>query len=405
MGFIDCDTHVLENEDTWSYLAKNELQYKPVKVQMPAAPPGAVKRAPAPPVSIWLMGDTWVTAAPLDGNMRNNANKYLDGVADLTNLGGRIEDMDSLGIDVQLLLSTFYLGAELDNPAAEVALARSYNRWMADHVRPEYRARLPWAVRAPMRSIPEAIKELNFGKENGAAGIQVRGLEHAMYLTDSFFEPLWQHVNDLEMGVFVHLGEATRRIDGQSLGRTIANPASMMRQLFPLMAGFHAVIASDFEKRYPNIRWGFLEGGSSWIPTVLQMDTRLRASADEFLRHRPLSHDALEEKQVFIAVETDDALDHLSAAVGENILVVGTDYGHNDRGTELGAHSVIQAREDVDAGLAKKIVDSSGRRLLGIKEDFTPAPAPSGLGKVPHVQGASTPDGKPILVHKIVSRV
>lgn len=403
MGFIDCDSHVLENEETWSYLSSKDLQYKPVKVQMPAAPPGAVKRAPAPPVSIWLVQDTWVTAAPSDGNMRNNANKYEDGVGTLTDSGAsgaRVEDLDSLGIDVQLLLSTFFLGIELDNPAAEVALTRSYNRWLADRIQPEHRQRLPWAVRAPMRSIPQAIEELNFGKANGAVGLQVRGLEHALYLSDPFFDPIWHHVNDLEMAVFVHLGDATRRIDGQALGRTISNPAAMMRQLFPLMAGFHAVLASDFEKRFPNIRWGFIEGGASFVPVVLQMDTRLRASAEDFLHHRPLSHDAIEEKKLFVAIESDDPIEHLNRFVGENVLIAGTDYGHNDRGSELGAHTHISQRQDITTGVAEKIVSTNGRRLLGVPDDFRPAPAAK-IGAMPHVKGAATPDSRPILVHTI----
>jgi predicted TIM-barrel fold metal-dependent hydrolase len=402
MGFIDCDSHVLENEDTWTYLSANDQQYRPIKVALPEAPPGAVKRAPAPPVSIWLVGDTWVTAAPLNGNMRNNANTYEDGVGIMTNNAGRVEDLDALGIDVQLLLSTFFLGVELENPAAEIALSRAYNRWLADHVEPKYRQRLPWAVRPPMRSPEEAIKEMNFGKENGAIGIQVRGLEHAMYLSDPFFNPFWQHANELEMAVFVHLGDATRRIDSQPIGRTISNPASMMRQLFPLMAGFHAVLASDFDKRYPNIRWGFLEGGASWLPTVTTMDARLRSSAEEFLKIRPISPETIEEKQVFVSIESDDPIDYLTGVVGENMLVGGTDYAHNDRGTELGAHTFISQRKDIGQGLGEKIVDANGRKLLGVKDDFCPAPA-ANLGKMSHVRGASTPNGDPILVHSLVS--
>lgn len=400
MGFVDCDSHVLESEDTWSYLATNELQYKPFKVQIPQAPPGAVKRAPAPPVSIWLVQDTWVTAAPLDGNIRNNANIYEDGVANLTNVAGRIEDMDALGIDVQLLLSTFYLGAELDNPAAEIALSRSYNRWMAEHIEPQYRERLPWAVRAPMRSIPDAIRAIDLGRENGAVGIQVRGLEHGMYLADPYFDPIWQHVNEREMAVFVHLGDATRRIDGQPLGRTISSPAAMTRQLFPLMAGFHAVLAADFERRFPKIRWGFLEGGASWAPLIVRMDTRLRSSAEQFLSLRPISHEALAEKNLFITIEADDPVDQLAAVMGESVFAAGTDYGHNDRGTELGAHTFISKRTDVSRAFSQKIVDTNGRRLLGIKDDFTPAPE-ANLTKLPHVRGATTPDGEPLLVHSM----
>lgn len=401
MGYIDCDSHVLENDETWSYLSTKDLQYRPFKVQLPASP-HLVKRAAAPPVSIWLVQDTWVTAAPTDGNMRDNANVYDTGAVMLTDLSTRIQDMDALGIDVQLLLSTFFLGVELENPAAEVALTWSYNRWVAEHVLPQYRARLPWAVRAPLRNIAEAHKALDFGKEHGAAGLQVRGLEYGMYLGDSYFDPIWEHVNDLEMAVFVHLGDATRRIDNQPLGRTISSPAAMTRQLFPLMAGFHAVLGTDFEKRFPKIRWGFLEGGAAWGPVVVRMDTRLRSSAEEFLRLNPVSHQQLEDKQVFITIEADDPMDYIASVMGEGIFAAGTDYGHNDRGTELGTHTAIAERTDLSTGFIGKIVDVNGRRLLGVKDDFRPAPEAK-LGPLPHTRGASTPDGEPLLLHHYAS--
>ena len=161
-------------------------------------------------------------------------------------------------------------------------------------------------------------------------------------------------------------------------------------------------MASDFDKRFPNIRWGFLEGGASWLPTVTTMDARLRASAEEFLSLRPITPETIEEKQVFVSIESDDPIDYLTGVVGENMLVGGTDYAHNDRGTELGSHTFISQRQDIKAGLAPKIVDSNGRRLLGVKEDFRPAP-PANLGPMKHVKGASTANGDPILVHTLVT--
>jgi hypothetical protein len=84
------------------------------------------------------------------------------------------------------------------------------------------------------------------------------------------------------------------------------------------------------------------------------------------------------------------------------MLVGGTDYAHNDRGTELGSHTFISQRKDIKEGLAPKIVDKNGRKLLGVKDDFRPAP-PAKLGPMPHVRGASTPNGDPILVHSLVT--
>jgi hypothetical protein len=46
-------------------------------------------------------------------------------------VGARIDDLDALGIDFQVLISTFWIGVEIENALEEAALTRSYNRWMA----------------------------------------------------------------------------------------------------------------------------------------------------------------------------------------------------------------------------------------------------------------------------------
>ncbi|MGW2191665.1 hypothetical protein ACWCSH_04870, partial [Streptosporangium sp. NPDC001682] len=86
---------------------------------------------------------------------------------DLTDPAKHIEAMDALDIDVQVLISTFYIGMELDNPLEEAALARGYNRWMAESLR-VHTARLPWIVRPPLRMLERAIEEL-LGSKGGPA--------------------------------------------------------------------------------------------------------------------------------------------------------------------------------------------------------------------------------------------
>ncbi|HSY16467.1 MAG TPA: amidohydrolase family protein [Jatrophihabitantaceae bacterium] len=399
MGFIDCDSHVIETEETWSYLAESERRFEPVRARIPQGNTGAVERALAPQMDLWMIGDTWCTAIPLDGSSRGNGNRFADGTGTLSSIPNRIEDLDGLGIDAQLVLSSFFIGIELDNGAADVAIARAYNRWVADRLgNSQHGGRLQWAIRPPMRSIPHAIDELKFGKEHGAVGAQLRGIECGLYLSDPYFFPFYEAANDLEMVIVVHVGEALRRIDHQMIGRVVPSPASMTRQLFPLMAGFHAILASDFEKRFPKIKWAFVEGGASWVPTVLQTDARLDASGGDFLNPRPAGPEVLEEKQMFVAAFADDPLDYLINIVGENVLVAGTDYCHNDLGSEVGSHTAILGRKDLPSGVAQKIVSTNPRRLLGIAEDFLPAR--TGTGGPPHIHGASTADGSPILYHR-----
>jgi hypothetical protein len=98
----------------------------------------------------------FVRTATADTEIRGQTIKagqrlYLEpGLLDLTDPKARIETMDALGVDVQLVFSTFYIGAEIDNPLEEAALARSYNRWVAERLA-GHTDRLRWVPRRGRR--------------------------------------------------------------------------------------------------------------------------------------------------------------------------------------------------------------------------------------------------------------
>jgi hypothetical protein len=80
---------------------------------------------------------------------------------------------------------------------------------------------------------------------------------------------------------------------------------------------------------------------------------------------------------------------YLATALGRQNLIVGTDFGHNDLGSEIGAHQTVLARPDVGADLATRIVDTNARRLLDLDAAFRPAPAQPPQGELPHVHAAA----------------
>jgi predicted TIM-barrel fold metal-dependent hydrolase len=257
--------------------------------------------------------------------------------------------------------------------------------------------RLKWTLRPPLRLLDRALDELDFGAAHGAVGIHVRGIEHGMFLSDPYFWPVYERAEELGLAVIVHLGTSSRRVDGLPIGTALAGPATLMAHTHTLMAGFHAVLASDLDQRFPALRWGFVEGGATWVPVVLHQHARLRASGAEFLHMTHITPDELEARNLFVACESDEDLPYLADLVGPNVLVTGTDYGHNDLGSEIGVHTTISGRPDLDPGVASRIVDGNGRALYGIPDDFRPAPPAVDIDVLPHVQGARTPDGRPLV--------
>jgi predicted TIM-barrel fold metal-dependent hydrolase len=404
MGFVDVDSHLLEAEATWGYLDPGEVHFRPktvefeevlVNLRQNEATKGSIA---APPTRIWIVDDTWSTRLPGDSNKTGYANIFDPGATELSDPTKRIADLDALGVDVQLLLSTFFIVVELDNPLAEAALARSYNRWVAD-VTTDHLDRFRWALRPPLRILERAFAELEFGASHGAAGLHLRGIEHGMFLSDPYFHPLYERAQDLDLAIFVHLGAAVRRTANAPIGRGIPTPPAFMENVYNVMAGFHAVISSDLHRRFPRLRWGFLEAGASWAPTVLQQHRRLVASASsDFLKLITVTPEVLEEKNIFLACQADEDIAHLVGVLGEHVLCAGTDYGHNDIGAELGAHAAILGRTDISQVTARRIVDANGRKLLGL------APATQAKdryvevlpARLPNVRGAAA--DPPILV-------
>lgn len=404
MGFIDVDSHVLEVPETWDHLDPAEREYRP---QVVSFEPGSVIRLgaraqtsalPVTPSQLWVTGDTWARYVPTHGALSPHVNMYEPSTLDLTNPAARIEAMDALGIDVQVLFSTFYIGTELDNPLEEAALARSYNRWISERLT-GFNDRLKWVVRPPLRLMERALEEIEYAAEHGAVGIHLRGMEHGYYLCDPYFFPIYERAQDLDLAILVHNGATTRRQPGIPIGNFIPHPPALMNQLVYLMCAFHAVLGSDLSSRFPRLRWGFLEGGATFTLAVMHQHARRDMSIGvvPFLDAAPVRPEEIERMNMFIAAESDEDIPYLADALGTGQLVVGTDFGHNDLGTELGAHQTVLARDDLRQDLGNKMVDSNGRRLFNIPADYRPAPDNPTITDVPHVRAASGEDG-PIIV-------
>ena len=109
MGFIDCDSHVLEVPETWDYLDPKEAHFRP---QIARFEDGSAIRLgaraqneglPRTPSQLFFAGDSWTRFVPAHGAMSPHVNMYEPGMLDLTDPAARIEALDALGIDVQVL--------------------------------------------------------------------------------------------------------------------------------------------------------------------------------------------------------------------------------------------------------------------------------------------------------------
>jgi uncharacterized protein len=350
LGFVDSDSHVRETEKAWDYLDPSERHFRPKHVG-----------------DQWLVGDV-IHTGPFEPDKTPEGYHELfpRGSGDLTDQGARLKRMDELGVDVHVLFSTWWLNAEVLDPVQEAAMARSWNRWMAEHTS-DGGGRLVWTMQAPARMTQRAREEMEFAKEHGAVGVHMSGLKYGYGLADPINFPIYEIAQDLDLTIAVHLGGSIRKLTRQP-------HLALLYAVAPVLGAFHSVLKSKLPERYPGLRWAFVEAGASWLPFVVQEIFR----TDDFSNYRNFIDwqgkgiDLLVNNRMYVTCQIDDDIPYLVDLVGGGNLVHGTDYAHLDLGSDRYGCKIVARKAGRELG--NKIADTNGRELWGIDPSFRPAP-------------------------------
>jgi predicted TIM-barrel fold metal-dependent hydrolase len=351
VGYIDCDTHVIESNETWEHCDPAERDLMPM-----------------------MAGDNWTVEDHFmqwPGPMMRQWRDAVFPGCDLVDVAARMRFMDEFGVDVQIMFPSWWLLYQITSPAVEAAMYRSYNRWIGERTA-DTGGRLRWAVLAPVRTMDRAFEELEYGREHGAVSVYFLGHSHGMSMSDPSMFPLYEKAQDLDLAISVHVGgdlRVSRRQPGQLLHSGL--------MLVP--SAFYAILQGGLPQRFPRLRWSFIEAGSAWLPFVLQETFRsdFTGAFRSFADWRARAKQAMADAQMFVAAQMDDDLPSVIDLVGADHLVYGTDYGHLDVGSDPDGLHVVSSRVDIDPHVGRTIVDDNGRRLFGIDPRFQPAPAPT----------------------------
>lgn len=347
MGYIDADTHVIEPDAAWDHLAPSERIFRP----QPVTTDGSQEYWPGFK-RFWLFENQLIPRG-LQGSAMPGTPP--DDVRSVEDPAARMTWMDKQGVETQVIIPSFFLVALTDNPAAQAALARSYNRWMAGQCR-DSRGRLRWTLVLPYLDRDAAMEEIRFGAANGAVAVLMRPIEGRRMIVDPYFFPFYAEIEKHNLAVGVHIGNTYLPVYQQ--------PKAVMYSVVPMAAAFVTVYVSDFAERFPSLRFAFLESGSEWLPYAFREISRgadTAARRDIAVRDVPLAGTNL-----FIDCTCDEDINHVLKFAGPDNLVIGSDFGHTDFATDVDAHQRLTARGDVPAAILAKICDANGRRLYGL---------------------------------------
>jgi predicted TIM-barrel fold metal-dependent hydrolase len=247
-----------------------------------------------------------------------------------------LEAMDVEGIDVGILFRTWVTQSiNMDGlePAFAAAMSRAWNRWIADFCQ-ESPDRLKASALIPLQDIELAVAEARFAvRELGVVTLVLPShMVNRRPIYDRYYDPLWAAAQEMDIAVSFHGNHAayaehlaTRYLDNLVLSHACGQPVEMMLTL-------GAVVTGGVLARFPRLRMAFLEGNCSWLPWWLwALDERWEAWGDRELFGQDALPSELFKRQCVVSVEPEEALaKHVVAEVGDDNLVVSTDWPHDD---------------------------------------------------------------------------
>ena len=192
--------------------------------------------------------------------------------------------LDSYGFDVSLVYPTlgFILLKTMQDPELRAAVVRSYNVMAQDMFSP-YADRLIPAAIISMDEPREAISQLEHARSLGLKLMMMNGTvqrpieadadwqpdpSRRRYWFDAFgmespydYDPVWKKCMELKVAVTVHTGTMGWP-DRTSTENFVFNHLGHFAQSHHLTA--RSLFMGGVTQRFPNLNFGFLEGGTGW---------------------------------------------------------------------------------------------------------------------------------------------
>jgi uncharacterized protein len=267
-------------------------------------------------------------------------------VRELTDPAARLKDMDRIAVEVQVIYPTLFLVYLTDDPRLEIAPCRAYNRFLAAACA-EAAERLKWVAILPLRDVSSATEEMIWAREHGAVGIFFRGMEGNLTLDNPYFFPVYAQAEKLDLPICIHTGSGSRHL--MQLFDVERNHTFAHTRVLPVFA-FRDLVHNRIPERFPSLRFGFIEAAASWVPYIWHV---LRRQQSNWKFNDP--QELFSEYRLWVACEADEELPHLVRFLGEDKLIIGSDYGHNDPSKEPQFVTNLRTRKDVPPTLIEKI--------------------------------------------------
>jgi hypothetical protein len=293
----------------------------------------------------------------------------------LEDVDARLKGMDDFGLEQQVVYPTLFLESIVEDVRLEAAVYRAYNDYLGAACA-KSGGRLKWTACVPWRDPEAAAAEVQRVSDLGASGIFTMGVIFDHHLDDPIFYPVYEAAADLDLPVCVHLGWGSPRAT-----QIFSKNSFFCGATIPVIWGFVFIMTSGLLGRFPKLRVGFIESGAQWVPYVINQIRRQyepptvirgkrgpgqssqRAIDRDFYRDPA---DWFHQGRAFVTFEADEDLPHLLQHLGEDGLMMSTDYPHGDMSADERFVDKIMLRQDISATVKEKLLGANAARFYRV---------------------------------------
>ena len=357
LGAIDSDAHVVETDHTWDFMDPSEEKYRP---QLYGTDGGNRQQ--------WVIdGKMCGLRLPTLSDQQLQAMSARIGrdfvtpttAREVDDVSLRLEHMDRLGVDVQVLHNTLWIRGITERPEIDIALTKSWNRWMAE-VWKAGKGRLRWASVLPLTDIDTAVGMMDFAQENGAVGVVMKPFEGSRFMIDPYFYPFYEAAEKRDMPIVIHIANASSVLM-DALAPPYDPSGGFPTFRIPTVHACHGLLLSEVPRMFPKLRWAFVESSAQWVPWILHEVKRRALQNAQTLPDNPYNG-----YNVYVSAQTDDDFPYIFDAVGDDNILIGTDYGHTDTSSEVDAIETFKALDTVSAASKQKVLVDNPVKLFGL---------------------------------------
>ena len=336
-AYVDADGHVMENfEDLFDYLPK------------PFDRNGQRSR-------LWLPSLDYFHT-PSDGTP-NTPGTFDPGIGPEEWL----QFLDRTGTESTVLYPTSGLAyGNVVYPRWAAAYARAYNDYLHDRYlkrSPRFQA----VALIPFQDVPAAAAELRRAVQDlGMVGAMIPSNGLTRHVSHPEYWPIYEEAARLDCVLAVHGGNYL------NLGFNTFEVFPATRVLgmpFPLAIALTGMMVDGLLDRFPKLRIGFMEGGTAWIPLVLDRLAREVEYGGLTMARHPV--DYFQDDRIFVGCEGNErALAYAIERVGPWPFMFASDFPHEismDNCTE--EIDEILERDDLPAEHKQAILGENARRF------------------------------------------